>query len=103
MLPWKAAIIKSFNVFIRWLLGILSNSGRIDNPNLMIQLYSKLIEDLTWKKYFSETYQIVALTTLVHEMQGTLKSNTISLTTKDEEQATAYPKKDLTQSMCGYL
>ena len=69
----------------------------------MIQLYSKLIEDLTWKKDFSETYQIVALTTLVHEMQGTLKSNTISLTTKDEEQATAYPKKDLTQSMRGYL
>ena len=59
----------------------------------MIQLYSNRIEDVTWKKDLAETDQIVALTTLVHEMQGTLKSNAISLATKAEEQATAQPAK----------
>ena len=73
----------------KWLLETLPNLGRIDTTNFMIQIYSNLIEDVTWKKYFEETDQIVALTTLVHEMQGTLKSNTISLVTKAEEQATA--------------
>ena len=66
------------------LLGALPNLVRIDTTNLMIQIYSSLIEDVTWKKYLEETDQIVALTTLVHEMQGTLKSNTIALVTKAE-------------------
>ena len=35
----------------------------------------------------------MALTKLVNEMQGTLKSNTIALATNAEEQATAQPTK----------
>ena len=45
------------------------------------------------KKYLVETDQIVALTTLVHEIKGTLKSNTISLATKAKGQDTAQPTK----------
>ena len=77
----------------KWLLGTLPNSGRINTINSMIQLYSNLIEYGTWKKYLSETDQVVALTTLVHEMQGTLKRNNISLATKAKKQATAQPIK----------
>ena len=77
-----------------WILGKLPNSGRIDTTNLMLQLYSNLIEDGTRKRDFSETDQIVALTKLVHEMQGTLKSDTIALTTKPKEQATAQSTKN---------
>ena len=76
------------------LLGALPNLGRIDTTNFMIQIYSNLIEDVTWKKYLEETDQIVALTTLVHEMQGTLKSNNVALVTKAEEQATAQSTKN---------
>ena len=68
----------------KWLLGTLTNSGRIDTTNLMIHLYSNLIEYGKWKKDLVETDQIVSLTTLVHEIQGTLRSNTITLSTKDE-------------------
>ena len=68
----------------KWLLGTLPNSGRINTTNSIIQLYFNLIEDGTWKKYLAETDQIVALTTLVHEMQVTLKSNNIDLATKAE-------------------
>ena len=78
----------------RWLLSTLPNSGRINTTNLMIQLYSNLIGDGTWKKYLAETDQIVALTTLVHKIQGTLKSNTIALSTKAEEQTTAQLTKN---------
>ena len=38
--------------------------------------------------------QIVALTALVHEMHGTIKSNPITLVKKAEEQATAQPTKN---------
>ena len=76
------------------LLGTLPNSGRIDTTNSMIQLYSNLIEDGTWKKYLAETDEIVELTTLVHEMQCMLKSNTIALVTKAEEQDTEHPTKN---------
>ena len=41
------------------------------------------------RKYLAETDQIVALTTLVHGMQGTLNINTIALATNAEEKATA--------------
>ena len=69
----------------KWLLGTLTNSGRIDTTNSIIQLYFNLIEDGTRKKYLAETDQVVALTTLVHEMQGTIKSNTTAFTTKAGE------------------
>ena len=68
----------------KWLIGTLPNSGRIDTTKSMIQIYSNLIEDGAWKKYLAETDQIVSLTTLVHEIQGTLKSNIIALATKSE-------------------
>ena len=42
----------------------------------------------------AETDQIVALATLVHKMQRTIKRNNIALTTKSEEQATAQPTKN---------
>ena len=68
----------------KWLIGTLPNSGRIDTTKSMIQIYSNLIEDGAWKKYLAETDQIVSLTTLVHEIQGTLKSNIIALAKKFE-------------------
>ena len=77
----------------KWLLGTLPNSGHIDTTNSMIQLYSNLIEYGTWKKDLSETDYIVVLTILVHEIQGTIKINTIDLATKAEEQAKSHPAK----------
>ena len=49
----------------KWLLGTLPNSSRIETVYAITQLYSNLVEDGTWKREFSETDQIVALTTLV--------------------------------------
>ena len=66
---------------------------RIDTNKSMIQIYSYLIEYGPRNKYLAGMDQIVALTTLVHEVQGTIESNTISLATKTEEQATAQPTK----------
>ena len=77
----------------KWLLGTHPNLGRINTTNFIIHIYSNLIEYVTWKKCFEETDQIVALTTLVHEMQCTLKINTIAFATKAEEQATAQTTK----------
>ena len=37
----------------KWLLGTLTNSGRIDTTNSMIKLYSNLIEDGKRKKYLA--------------------------------------------------
>ena len=77
----------------KWLLDTLPKSRRINTTKSMIQLYSNLIEYGTRKKYLAETDHIVALTTLVHEIQGTIKSNTIALTTKAEEQDISQPTK----------
>ena len=78
----------------KWLLGKSPNSGHIDTTNLMIQLYSYLIEYGTWNKYLSETDKIVALTTLLHEMKGTTKSNTIAFAANAEKQDTSHPTKN---------
>ena len=77
----------------KWILGTLPNSGRIDTTNSMIQLYYNLIEYGTQKKYLIETDQIMALTTLMHEMQGTIKINNIALATNAKEQATEHHTK----------
>ena len=98
---YACALLAKFKTFTneiqsqnqKWLLGTLPNSGLIDNTNSTIQIYSKLIENGTWKKDLTETDHIVALTKLVHEMQGTIRSNTIALTTKAEEQATSQHTK----------
>ena len=76
------------------LLGTLPILGRIDATNLMIQLYSYLIEYGTWNKYLSETDKIVALTTLLHEMKGTTKSNTIAFAANAEKQDTSHTTKN---------
>ena len=66
----------------KWLLGNLPNPGRIDTTHAVNQLYSNLVEDGTWKKEFTDTDQIVALTTLVYQMKAYISKNTIALTTQ---------------------
>ena len=66
----------------KWLLGTLPNPGRIDTTHAVTQLYSNLGEDGIWKTEFSDTDQIVALTTLVSQMKVSIAKNTISLTTQ---------------------
>ena len=56
----------------KWLLGTLPNPGRIDTTHAVTQLYSNLVEDGTLKKEFTDTYQIVALTTLVSQMKASI-------------------------------
>ena len=78
----------------KWLLGMLPNSGRIDVTHSITQLYSNVVEDGTWRKEFSETDQIVALTTLVSQMKASIAKNTIALTTKTGQEPSnpAVPK-----------
>ena len=81
---WKTFTNKIQSQKQKWILGTLPKSGCINTTNSMIHIYSNLIEYGKQKEYLAETDQIVALTTLVHEMKGTLKSNTIALATKAE-------------------
>ena len=64
------------------LLGTLPNPGCIDTTHAVILLYSNLVKDGTWKKEFTDTDQILALTTLVSQMKASIAKNTIDLTTQ---------------------
>ena len=68
----------------KWLLGTLPNSSRIETVYAITQLYSNLVEDGTWKREFSETDQIVALTTLVSQMETKFSNQTVALATQDQ-------------------
>ena len=61
---------------------------QLDNPDLFQP-------NLIWnmEELFGRNGSDFSLTTLVHEMQGTLKRNTISLDTKSEEQAISQPTR----------
>ena len=59
----------------KWLLGTYANT----------QIYSNLVEDGTWKKEFTDTDQIVALTTLVSQMKFSIAKNNIALTTQTDK------------------
>ena len=56
----------------KWLLGTLPNPGHIDTTHAATQLYSNLVKDGTWKKEFTDTDQIVALTTLVSQLKASI-------------------------------
>ena len=64
----------------KWLLVTLPNPGLIDTTHTVTQLYSILVEDGNRKKEFTDTDQIVALTTLVSQMKASMAKNTIALT-----------------------
>ena len=67
----------------RWLLGTIPNPGRIDTTHAVTQIYSNLVEYGTWKKEFTYTYHIVALTTLVYKIKASIANNTIALTNQN--------------------
>ena len=66
----------------KWLLGTLTNPGRIDTTHAVTQLYSNLVEDGTREREFTDTDQIMALTTIVSQMKAYIVNNTIALTTQ---------------------
>ena len=81
----------------RWLLVTLPNPGGIDTTHAVTLLYSNLVEDGTWKKYFADTDQIVALITLVSQMKAYIAKNTIAFTTH-----TSRPPVDSANPRTGY-
>ena len=64
----------------KWLLVTFPNPVHIDTIHTVTQIYSNLVEDGTWKNEFTDTYKIVALTTLVYKMKASIAKNTIALT-----------------------
>ena len=71
----------------RWLLGNPDNLTKDTLVSNLVQYYSNMVEDGTWKKEFEETDQIIALTTLVNDLQKNMARNTIALATKADPAA----------------
>ena len=65
----------------KWLLGNADNWTKDNIVSTLIQYFTNMSEDGTWKKENAETDQIIALTTIVKELSSKLERNTIALAT----------------------
>ena len=65
----------------RWLLRNSDNLTKDILVSHLVQYYSNMVEDGTWKKEFVETDQIIALTTMVNDLKTKITNNTVALST----------------------
>ena len=65
----------------KWLLGNADNWTKDHIVSTLVQYYTNMSKDGTWKKENAETDQIIDLTTIVNDLSLKLEHNTIALAT----------------------